>query len=47
MKGASLYFLVESHGRSEDLIDDVRIVAQLLVDHESENAHLSGASVVV
>ena len=38
--------LVERDRISEEGVDDVRIVVELLVDHEGEDTHLSGTSVV-
>ncbi|CAN0053431.1 unnamed protein product, partial [Ectocarpus fasciculatus] len=38
--------LVEGVARAEEVVDDVRLVVELLVHHEAEDAHLGGAAVV-
>ena len=38
--------MVEGHGVAEERVDDVRVVVELLVDHEGEDAHLGGTAVV-
>jgi len=40
------YLLVECHGGSEERVEHVRIVVELLVDHEGKDTHLGGAAVV-
>ena len=37
---------VESNGGAEKVVDDVGVVVKLLVDHEAEDAHLGGTTVV-
>jgi hypothetical protein len=40
------HLLVEWDGGAKKGVDDVRIVVELLVDHEGEDAHLGGTAVV-
>ena len=40
------HLLVEGNGVTKEGVDDIGIVVQLLVDHEGEDSHLGGATVV-
>ena len=38
--------LIERHGETQEVVDDVWVVVELLVDHEGKNAHLGGTTVI-
>ena len=38
--------MVERDRVAEEGVDDIGVVVELLVDHESENAHLGGTAIV-
>lgn len=45
-RGGRAHLLVEGHRVSEEGVDDVWVVVELLMHHQGEDAHLGGTAVV-